>query len=97
MHQRTLFATSSAMVGVCLTAIGLLLVVEKLSSVRAVSRVILCVDALVFLAASLLSFNVMRSHVRGESSRLQNVADVTMLLGLIGTAVACLTLILTLA
>lgn len=95
-HQRTLFATATTMVGVCLTAIGLILVVERLSRVRTISRLVLAVDSLLFLAAAMISFMVMRSHVRGEWSRLHRVADVIMMLGLIGTVVVCLTLVFTL-
>jgi hypothetical protein len=98
MHQRTLFGTAATMVGVCLTAIGLVLVVERLSSVRTVSRLVLGIDSLIFLAAALLSFWGMRSLVRGaERSRLGDAADVVMLLGLVGTVIVCLTLVLTLA
>jgi hypothetical protein len=96
MHQRTLFATATAMVGVCLTAIGLILVVEKLSRLRVLSRVVLGIDSLVYLVAALLSFIAMRSHVRGRWSRLHPIADVAMLSGLIGTVVVCLTLVFTL-
>lgn len=96
LHHRTLFATSTTMVGVCLTAIGLVLVVERLSSVRTLSRLVLGLDSLVFLASALSSFAAMRSDVRGESSRLHGFADVTMLLGLIGAVVVCVTLVLTL-
>lgn len=95
-HQKTLFATSTTMVGVCLTAIGLVLVVERLSSVRTISRFVLGVDSVIFLASALISFSVMRAHVRGEWSRLHEVADIVMLLGLIGTFIVCMTLLLTL-
>src|SRR5262245_29780922 len=87
MHQRTLFGTAATMVGVCLTAIGLVLVVERLSRVRVLSRLVLGIDSLVYLAAALLSFWAMRSHVRGERSRLGDAADVVMLVGLVGTVV----------
>jgi hypothetical protein len=96
MHQRTLFATSAAMVGVCLTAISLILVVEHLSSVRVLSRIVLGIDSLVFLATTLISFGAMRAHVRGRPSRLHPVAAATMLLGLIGAAAVCVMLVFTL-
>lgn len=97
MHQRTLFGTAATMVGVCLTAIGLILVVERLSSVRMVSRVVLGVDSFIYLAAAMLSFGAMRSYVRGRPSRLGEAADVVMLLGLIATVVVCAILLFTLA
>jgi hypothetical protein len=95
-HQRTLFATSAAMVGVCLTAIGLILVVERLSSVRTLSRVLLGVDSLVFLVATFLSFLAMRATVRDRTSRLHAAAEAAVLLGLIGVVLVCLILVFTL-
>lgn len=97
MHQRTLFGTSATMVGVCLTAIGLVLVVERLSRVRTLSRLLLGIDSILFLGTAILSFWAMRAHVRGEGSRLGDAASVAMLLGLFVTVVVCLTLVLTLA
>jgi hypothetical protein len=96
-HQRTVFTVSTGMVGVCLTAISLIRVVENLSALRSLSRFVLGADSLVFLAAALLSFITMRSHVRGRQSGLQRIADVTMLLGLLGAVVVCLVLVFTLA
>jgi hypothetical protein len=96
-HQRTVFAVSTGMVGVCLTAISLILVVERLSALRTLSRVVLGVDALVFLGAAFLSFTTMRSHVRGVESRLYPFADLAMLLGLVLAVVVCLVLVFTIA
>ena len=97
MHQRTLFGTSATMVGVCLTAVSLILVVERLSSIRSFSRVAIGADSLVFLSAAIMSFCSMRAQVRGQPSRLGDAAEVVMLVGLVITAVVCLTLVLTLA
>jgi hypothetical protein len=68
------------MVGVCLSAVGLVLVVERLSSLRTLSRVVLGIDSLVFRAAALLSFHAMRSHVRGSWSRAHTMADVAIVI-----------------
>jgi hypothetical protein len=96
MHQRTLFGTSATMVGVCLTAISLLLVVERLSQVRTVSRIALGIDSLVFLAAAIYSFGAMRALAQGHLSPLAKRADALMLIGLVGTVVVCLTLVFSL-
>ena len=98
MHQRTLFGTSATMVGVCLTATSLIIVVERLSStMRSFSRVAIAVDSLVFLTAAIMSFCSMRAQVRGARSRIGDVAEFVMLFGLVITALVCLTLVLTLA
>jgi hypothetical protein len=96
-HQRTVFSVSTGMVGVCLTAISLIRVVENLSAIRSLSRIVLGADSLVFLVAAFLSFVTMRSHVRGRPNRLHRFADATVLLGLLGAVVVCLLLVFTLA
>jgi hypothetical protein len=96
-HQRTVFAVSTGMVGVCLTAISLILVVEKLSALRTLSRIVLGCDSLVFLTAALTSFIAMRSFVHGRTSRLHWVADATMLVGLVLAVVVCFALVFTIA
>jgi len=95
MHQRTVFSVSSAMVGVCLTAIALIMVYERLSMARAVSRVLLAVDALVFLIGALLSFFALHALVRGQRSSVHVLADVAVLLGLLLMTLVCALLVLT--
>jgi hypothetical protein len=94
-HERTVFAVCAAMVGVCLTTIGLIRLVEGFGTLRILSRVALALDALVFLTGALLSFITMRSHVRGVEGRLLPLADAAMMLGLVGIVVVCFTLVFT--
>jgi hypothetical protein len=95
-HERTVFTVCASMVGVCLTAIGLIRVVENFGAIRTLSRIALAVNALVYLLAALFSFAAMRSHVRGRPSPLVPIADAAMLLGLIGTVLVCFALVFTL-
>jgi hypothetical protein len=81
---------------VCLTATGVILVVENLSRLRVWSRILLGLDSLVFLVAALLSLGTMRAHVRGTWSRLYPIADAAMLIGMIGAALICCLLLFTL-
>jgi hypothetical protein len=85
------------MVGVCITAGGLIRVAERGSTLRTLSRAVLAADALVFLTGALASFAVSRAHVRGRQSRLEPIADAVMVLGLAGIVIACFTLLLTVA
>ena len=94
--QVALFSVSSAMVGVCLTAIGLIMVAERISEYRTISDALLVFDALVFLAATLLSYLAMRSHSAQRFRRLQRAADVSMFLGLSLMLVGCVVLVFTL-
>jgi hypothetical protein len=96
-HGRTVFIVCATMVGVCLTAGGLIRVTEMLAPVRSASRLLLSVDALVFLVGALAAFATSRAHVRGRRTRLIAVADAAMLLGLIGIVVVCFTFLLTIA
>lgn len=73
------------MVGVCMTAVSLLQVVEIS---RPVSRVdeMMAFDGLVFLISAILSYMAIRS--RGPtSSRLEGIADITFMFGLCFTVV----------
>ena len=95
-HERTVFTVCATMVGVCLTAIGLIRMVEQFGTLRALSRVVLAVDALVFLVGALLSFASLRALVAGRWSRLLPLADAAMLLGLGGIVAVCFILVFTL-
>jgi hypothetical protein len=96
-HERTVFVVCATMVGVCLTAIGLIRVVELSGAIRALSRGVLAVDALVFLVGALFSFAALRLLVRGRDSWLLSAADAAMLLGLVGIVVVCFTLVFSMA
>jgi hypothetical protein len=96
-HQRTVFSVSASMVGVCLTAIALILVYEKLSAPRLVSRVLLSVDALIFLLGAILAFLSLRAQVDRRRSPLGEVAEVAVLLGLVVMTLSCALLVLTMA
>jgi hypothetical protein len=72
--------TSSTMVGVCMTAVSLLQVVEIS---RPVSRVdeMMAFDGLVFLISAILSYMAIRN--RGpKASSLEGIADITFMFGL---------------
>jgi hypothetical protein len=95
-HHRTIFAVAASLVGVCITAIGLVLVVDKDSQARSVSRGVLAFDSLVFLIAAAASYHSMRAFVRGRPMPLASVADGAVLLGLFGLVVVCVVLVSTL-
>jgi hypothetical protein len=92
-HQITLFSVSSAMLGVCLTAISLIMVVENLSQFRTICDGLLAGDALLFVAATLLSYLAMRTHHPSVSRSCHRAADSTMLIGLIFMALVCVFLV----
>ncbi len=83
-----IFSVSAGLVGVCLTVIGLVRIVQELQNVDTLTDDLLAVDALGFLAACLLAYLAMRSHgARGK--RLEQWADVVFLAALAGMTVGC--------
>ncbi len=78
-----IFSGSVAMVGVCLTVIGLFKVVTTVKQVSTLGDDLLALDALFFLVSSLLSYWAMRHRGRKEMPKVEQVADYVFLAGLV--------------
>src|ERR1700748_783143 len=78
-----IFTVSSAMVGVCLTVIGLIRVVITLGRADTLADDFLAGDALLFLISCLLSYWALRSRSANRMYRLDKIADVSFMLALI--------------
>ncbi len=86
-----LFTVSSAMVGVCLTVIGLIRVVITLGRIDTLADDLLSLDALFFLVACLLSYSALRTRSARRMHRVERIADVTFIAGmLLMTAICCI-------
>ena len=70
-----IFSVSSAMVGVCLTVIGLIRVVITLGKADTVADDLLAVDAMLFLVSCLLSYAALRSRGLRRMHRIERAAD----------------------
>ena len=70
-----IFTVSSAMVGVCLTVIGLVRVVITLGKADTLADDLLAGDALLFLVSCLLSYGALRSRGARRIYRVERVAD----------------------
>lgn len=70
-----IFTVSSAMVGVCLTVIGLIRVVITLGKADTVADDLLAVDAMLFLISCLLSYTALRSRGLQRMHRIERAAD----------------------
>jgi hypothetical protein len=90
-HLLTLLSVSAAMVGVCLTAVGLVSVVEALNKVQTWVDDLLAVGSLVFSVVTLLSFLGIRTKIR-RWKRLTLVLDVLFCLGISAMVIASLLL-----
>src|SRR5712664_4518885 len=84
-----IFTVSSAMVGVCLTVIGLIRVVITLGTADTLADDFLAGDALLFLISCLLSYWALRSRGLRRMHRLEKIADTIFIIAMIGMVVVC--------
>jgi hypothetical protein len=84
-----IFTVSSAMVGVCLTVIGLIRVVITLGTADTLADDLLAADALLFLISCLLSYWALRSRGLRRMHRLERIADATFIIAMVGMVVIC--------
>ena len=84
-----IFTVSSAMVGVCLTVIGLIRVVITLGRADTLADDFLTGDALLFLVSCLLSYWALRSRSVRRMHRLEKIADGIFILAMIGMVIIC--------
>src|SRR5881392_2217901 len=84
-----IFTVSSAMVGVCLTVIGLIRVVITLGSADTLADDLLAGDALLFLISCLLSYWALRSRSVRRMHGLEKIADGIFIVAMIGMVIIC--------
>jgi hypothetical protein len=84
-----IFTVSSAMVGVCLTVIGLVRVVITLGKADSVADDLLAGDALLFLVSCFLSYAALRSRGARRMHRLERVADGVFILAMLVMVAVC--------
>ena len=84
-----IFTVSSAMVGVCLTVIGLIRVVITLGRADTLADDFLAGCALLFLVSCLLSYWALRSRSLHRMHRLEKVADAIFIVAMIGMVGVC--------
>ena len=84
-----IFTVSSAMVGVCLTVIGLIRVVITIGRADTLADDFLAGDALLFLVSCLLSYWALRSRSLRRMHRLEKIADGIFILAMIGMVIIC--------
>ena len=84
-----IFTVSSAMVGVCLTVIGLIRVVITLGRADTLADDLLAGDALLFLISCLLSYWALRSRGSRRMHRLEKIADGIFIVAMIGMMIIC--------
>lgn len=78
-----ILSVSAALVGVCLTVIGLLQVVERLRNSNTPLDNVLAIDAVLFLISATLAYGSLRSRSPVSRGRPERVADVVFLCALV--------------
>jgi hypothetical protein len=85
-----IFTVSAAMVGVCLTVIGLLRIVISIQKIDTLADDLVAANALVFLAACFSSYWALRTRSSRRMHRLEHLADGLFLVGLgLMTGICC--------
>ena len=84
-----IFSVSAAMVGVCLTVIGLIRVVITLGRADTVADDLLAGDAVLFLTASLLSYTALRTRNASRMKHFERVADWLFILAMTLMVAVC--------
>ena len=84
-----IFTASVAMVGVCLTVIGLFRISNKLRQIGTIGDELLAIDALAFLGSAFLAYLALRHPDRSRRERIERIADVIFLTALSTMVVVC--------
>jgi hypothetical protein len=84
-----ILGVSAAMVGVCLTVIGLIRIVITLGKFDTIADNILAVAALIFLVSCFCSYWALRTRGSRRMHRLERIADVAFLVGLLLMVAVC--------
>lgn len=87
-HQLTVLSVSSGMVGVCLTAIGLIGIIKSMNNVEVFVDDMLAVGAVLFMVTALLSFCAMRMRLARAWRGLAATIDIAFCIGLVLVVVA---------
>ena len=84
-----ILSVSAAMVGVCLTVIGLLRVVITIQKADTVADDLLAADSILFLISCLLSYWALRTRTVRRMHNVERVADAVFILALVLMVVVC--------
>jgi hypothetical protein len=84
-----IFTVSAAVVGVCLTVIGLIRIVITMRKINTWADDLLAADALIFLLACVSSYWALRTRGSRRMHRLERVADTSFIIGLLLMVVVC--------
>ncbi|TLU88409.1 MAG: hypothetical protein FDX30_03000 [Chlorobium sp.] len=84
-----IFSVSAAMVGVCLTVIGIIQIVIKGQKASTLVNDFLAIDAFLFLISCILSYWAMRRRSYKRMHQIERIADGVFLLAMVFMVVIC--------
>ncbi len=84
-----IFTVSAAMVGVCLTVIGIMRMVITVKKEDNLADDFLAIDAVLFLIACFLSYWALRTRTIRRMHRVEKIADTIFLFALLVMTVIC--------
>ena len=85
-----IFSVSAAMVGVCLTVIGIINVITSFKKIETFGDELTAIDAIIFLGACIISYAAIKTKDRKRRLILEKVSDMTFLTGLTVMVFVCL-------
>jgi hypothetical protein len=85
-----IFTVSAAMVGVCLTVIGLIRIVITIQNNDTLADDLLAADSLLFLTSCILSYVALRTRKVRRMHRVERIADFVFLAAMLLMAAICL-------
>lgn len=84
-----IFSVSAAMVGVCLTVIGIIQIVIKARNATTLADDFLALDALLFLVSCITAYSAMRKRGTPLMVKLEQIADTIFITALVFMVLIC--------
>ena len=86
-----IFSVSAAMVGVCLTVVGIIgIIISNNSEYATIADDLLALDTVMFMLSCLLAYTSIRAASDHHTLRFQRLADGVFVLGMATMTAACL-------
>ncbi|TLU84357.1 MAG: hypothetical protein FDX21_06495 [Chlorobium sp.] len=85
-----IFTVSAAMVGVCLTVIGIIQIVITSQGLTTLADDFIALDALFFLISSFLSYWAMRRRGFNRIRQIEHISDIVFISALVVMAFICI-------
>ncbi|MGE8190325.1 hypothetical protein [Pseudomonas sp. NPDC086278] len=82
-----IFTSSGAMVGVCLTVVGILRVVINIRQEDLIGQSMLAINAIIYLTTCLIAYWALRTRKAKRNHQLERIADSLFLFGLTLTTI----------